>query len=260
MKKFLKITGITALILALLCGILWGILRKQNPRDTVTSYTGAKVEIEKMAFYLKGDKISGRIYRPVQDSLNKMPAVIYCHSLGKGMEDGDSFCRGAAGKGYVGFSFDFRGGSRTSSSTGLMPSEMTLSTEIQDLKAVIKGIKALRYVDKKNIFLIGEGFGGVVAAALAAEKPEICNAIILVSPDLNYSDLLSSRFPHLRDIPDTLQTDNTVVGKKFIRELRKTDTKALLHDYPKEYLIFDGLSGHAPVFRINGFIGDHIQP
>ncbi len=137
MKKFLKITGITALILALLSGILWGILRKQNPRDTVTSYTGAKVEIEKMAFYLKGDKISGRIYRPVQDSLDKMPAVIYCHSLGKGMEDGDSFCRGAAGKGYVGFSFDFRGGSRTSSSTGLMPSEMTLSTEIQDLKAPV---------------------------------------------------------------------------------------------------------------------------
>ena len=82
MKKFLKKTGIGALVLALIGGILWGILHKQNPRDTVTSYTGMKVDVEKMAFYLKNDKISGRIYRPVQDSTDRMPAVIYCPSLG----------------------------------------------------------------------------------------------------------------------------------------------------------------------------------
>ncbi|MBQ5984892.1 MAG: alpha/beta fold hydrolase [Bacteroidales bacterium] len=259
MKKFLKKTGIGALVLALIGGILWGILHKQNPRDTVTSYTGMKVDVEKMAFYLKNDKISGRIYRPVQDSTDRMPAVIYCPSLGKGMDAGDTFCKGAAGKGYVGFSFDFRGGSRSSSSTGLMPAEMTLSTEIEDLKAVIKGVKALRYVDKKNVFLIGEGFGGVVVSALAAEKPEICNSIILVSPDLNYSDLISERFPRTRDIPDTLQTENTIIGKKFIREMKRTDTKSLLHGYPKEYLIFDGQGGHAPVFTVNEFIGNHLR-
>ncbi len=259
MRKFLKRTGITALVLAILSGILWGFLRKQNPRETVTSYTGTKVDIENMTFYNRNDKIAGTIYRPVGDSVSRMPVLIYCPSIGMNRDAGASICKGAAGKGYIGYAFDFRGGSPNSASAGLSTTDMTLSSEISDLKAVIKGIRGLRHADKKNIFLVGEGFGGVVAAAIAAEKPSVCNGIILISPDLNYSDLLRERYPRKRDIPDTLLVDNTLLGKEFIRDLRDRDTKSLLHDYPKEYLFLESSSGHDPIFRINAFISEHLE-
>ncbi|MGN1442465.1 MAG: alpha/beta hydrolase, partial [Acutalibacteraceae bacterium] len=98
-----------------------------------------------------------------------------------------SYCERIAKMGFVAYSFDFCGGSTESRSDG-KPSDMTVFSEVEDLKAVLQMIKNLDFVDKQNIFLFGTSQGGLVSALTAAEFPTEIKGLLLFYPAFNIPD------------------------------------------------------------------------
>lgn len=167
MKKFLKSIGITAAVLAILGGIAYHFIHGLTPRKTITSYTGVEVEVEPMGFYRGDGKIYGRVYRPVLVDEGNRPAVIYCQSN----EHGERWCKALAGKGFLCYSFDFAGDGE--------------KARMEDLTAVLKGIRDQRHVDADRIFLLGESNGCMTASLTFFDHPKLASGLILVSPGFN---------------------------------------------------------------------------
>ena len=224
MSKKAIISIVSAILVALLGGLGWYFLKDFNPRKAVTvkgEDAKVKVEVEELGFYAKDDYISGTVYRPVTGE-KKFPVVIYCHPLATDRSAGDDLCRQFAAKGWVAFALDFRGGNKTSKSTGLETTGMSVSTQAEDIAAVVKGLKKVSYVQHGKIFLVGEGFGGY-AALLAATKNLSVKGMALVGADLHRSDESRTLYPKVKDIPTVIDKGNIVLGKGFYKESRDFD-------------------------------------
>ena len=163
--------GITAAIALIAAGVLGGCywwVKSQAPRETVKAKeTGVKVDVEELAFYDGGQKISGTVYRPSETLDEPCPAIIYCQDK----SFGDSWCRSLAGTGAVCFCFDFNGEGE--------------KARVEELETVIRGIRDLRHTDKNRVFLLGEGNGCLTAATATFAKPKLVKGLILVSPGFN---------------------------------------------------------------------------
>lgn len=164
--------GITAAIAtvaaALLGGGYWWVTSR-NPRETVKAKeTGAKVDVEELAFYGSGDsRVGGKVYRPVDMLDEKRPVVIYCQDTAYG----DSWCRSLAGMGLVAYCFDFQGDGE--------------KARTKELETVLKGIRDLRHADRDAVYLLGEANGCLTAATVAFDNAGKIKGLILVSPGFN---------------------------------------------------------------------------
>ena len=167
MKKFLKATGITAAVLAILGGIAYSLIHGMNPRETVTSYTGVEVDVEPMSFYDKEAKISGRVYRPVLEGQDPLPAIVYVQST----QYAERWCKALAGKGFLCYSFDFN----KEGEKGRM----------KDLTAVLESLARQRHVDTGRIYVLGESNGCLTAAQTFFDHPKLAKGLILISPGFN---------------------------------------------------------------------------
>ena len=164
--------GITAAIALVAAAVLGGgywYVTAHAPRETVkAAETGAKVEVEELAFYGSGDsRVAGKVYRPADMLDEKRPIVIYCQDTAYG----DSWCRSLAGMGVVAYCFDFQGDGE--------------KARTKDLETVLKGIRNLRHADKDQVFLLGEANGCLTAATVAFGNPNRIRGLILVSPGFN---------------------------------------------------------------------------
>ncbi|MGN0280810.1 MAG: alpha/beta hydrolase family protein [Prevotella sp.] len=136
-----------------------------------------------------GKRIFGIMFRK-SDSTEKVPAVVLSHSSSlthKAMLD---YARSIASEGYAAYCFDFCGGSSSSKSDG-STDDMTIFTEVEDLRAVVKTIKAESYVDADKVFLLGSSQGGLVSALLADEIPNDVAGMILFYPAFNIPEMVS---------------------------------------------------------------------
>ena len=165
----LGITAAIAVVVAALVGGGYWWVKTQSPRDTVKDKpTGVKVDVEDLSFYGKGDlKVVGKVFRPSNTLEEKLPAIIYCQDISYG----EGWCRSLAATGAVGYAFDFQTEGE--------------KNRIKELDAVLKGIKAVRYVDPDRVYLLGEGNGCVTAAAATFENAWQIKGLILVSPGFN---------------------------------------------------------------------------
>ncbi|MCR5356601.1 MAG: alpha/beta hydrolase [Lachnospiraceae bacterium] len=142
--------------------------------------------------------ISGIIYRPEGDGV--FPAVIFSHGFGATYRDiehyGDDFIQA----GIVCVFFDFCGGSPDSKSDGTML-EMTLDTEVDDLRCVMDAVKDLPYVDNGSLYLMGESMGGTVSAIAGCRFYDEVKGLILWYPAFNIPDDAERRMKKgIRDI------------------------------------------------------------
>ena len=164
--------GITAAIAAIAAALLGGgywWVKSLAPRETVKAKeTGAKVDVEELAFYGAMDSlVTGKVYRPSGILEEKLPVVIYCQDRSYG----DSWCRSLAGAGAIAYCFDFKGDGE--------------KARAKDLEAVLKGIRNLRHADPGKIYLLGEANGCLTAATVAFDNPKRIKGLILVSPGFN---------------------------------------------------------------------------
>ncbi|MCR5594920.1 MAG: alpha/beta fold hydrolase [Lachnospiraceae bacterium] len=181
-----------------------------------------------------GYKIAAKAFIPDDVAKSSFPVVIFAHGFGGNyrelMHHGDGF----AEAGIICLFFDFCGGGMKSLSDGQM-SEMTVYTEIEDLKCVIEGLKNIDCVDKNRIFLQGESMGGFVSAYVASDLPKQIKAMVLWYPAFVIPDDAKKRCE---------ADDHTVFGMQISREY---DLAA------KDIDIFDKIQGYrGPVLIIHG--------
>ena len=224
MSKKLIISIVSVIVVAVMGGLGWFFIKDFNPRKTVTldgDDAKVKVEVEELGFYEKDDFISGTVYRPVTGE-KKFPVVVYCHPIAADRKAGEDLCRTFAAKGWVVYAFDFRGGNKTSQSTGIETTGMTVATEADDIAAVLKGLRKVSYVQSGTVFLVGEGFGGY-AALYAATKGASVKGLALLGAEYNRPDESKELYPKVKDIPTIIDKGSIVLGKGFYKESRDFD-------------------------------------
>ena len=135
-----------------------------------------------------GNRIYGMMYYDTNKS-KKQPAVILSHSSSLTHEAMMGYASAIAKMGYAAYCFDFCGGSDKSKSDGATD-DMTVFTEVEDLRAVVKTVKSLGYVEPSEVYLLGSSQGGLVSALLADECPDDFAGMILFYPAFNIPELV----------------------------------------------------------------------
>ena len=249
MSKKVIISIVSAVLVALMGGLGWYFLKDFNPRKTVSvdgDGTKVKVEVEELGFYEKDSFISGTVYRPVTGE-KKFPVVVYCHPIAADRTAGEDLCRMFASKGWLAYAFDFRGGNKTSKSTSLETTGMSVATQAEDIAAVLKGLRKVHYVQNGKIFLVGEGFGGY-AVLLAAQKASV-KGIALLGADLHRSDESRQLYPKVKDIPTVVDKGSIVLGKGFYKESRDFDPLKKASKVSEPVLIVHGTSDEQAAYE-----------
>ncbi|MEM2350932.1 MAG: alpha/beta hydrolase [Thermoproteota archaeon] len=115
-----------------------------------------------------GEKISTVIHIP--DKI-PAPAIVFSHGFtGNKIEAHRLFVRGArkmSKEGFVAVRFDFRGSGESDGEF----EDMSISSEVSDLNAVLKFLVGESEILREKIGLIGLSLGGVVSILTAAQSP-----------------------------------------------------------------------------------------
>ena len=126
--------------------------------ETETSSAGTELIIP------NGEKsIYGVLYSPEGEANGTV--IIMSHGYNGSHNDWVKEGALFAGSGYTSYAYDFCGGSVNSKSSGAT-TEMTITSEKEDLLAVVDYFKSLGEFDK--IFLLGGSQGGFISSLVAA--------------------------------------------------------------------------------------------
>ena len=84
MKKLI-IALVSAILLSILGIAGLNYMKSNGPRDRVLSPSGSKIIVEEMSYYVSGEKIFGKLFKPADengnfpDSLGPLPLVLFFH-------------------------------------------------------------------------------------------------------------------------------------------------------------------------------------
>ena len=232
-KKYTLFIAICAIIVLVLSTLILS-----SCKDT------KKDENEPMSFIIEelyttnGElNIYGKIYIPTKASeTEKFPAVVLSHSANLTADSMNAYCIGFAERGYVAYAFDFCGGSSNSRSDG-STQDMTIFTEMDDLKAVINTIKNLDYVNPNKLFLFGTSQGGLVSALVANDIYDEISGLILLYPAFNIPEI-ANNFSNNSGNFGALGFSS--YGKKFISTIKDYDVYSNIANFTGDVLIIHG--------------------
>ena len=162
----------------------------ENTEDADSTQTEVEWVVDSVELWSQRDanKIYGIMYyNPVTSK--KQPAVILSHSSSLTHEAMKGYAAAIAKMGYAAYCFDFCGGSDKSKSDGATD-DMTVFTEVEDLRAVAKTVRSLEYVEPSEVYLLGSSQGGLVSALLADECPDDFAGMILFYPAFNIPEMV----------------------------------------------------------------------
>ena len=131
-----------------------------------------------------GLTIRGHVFREKEGVL---PPVILCHGFTADETTVWVYAQELAKQGYAAFCFDFCGGGIHTKSDGAT-TDMTVFTELDDLRAVMDFVKTRSDVDYAMLTLLGCSQGGVVCAMTAKKYPAEVHKLVLFYPALCIPD------------------------------------------------------------------------
>ena len=242
MKKVLM--GISVALLLAACGTTTTnqATTAQTPQTTQAPHVEVKTDgtytVKEYDFDSNGKDIYARAFVP--DVEGRVPLVIFSHGLGANVEHEEEVQKTLAKAGIAVFSFEFAGGSSSSApmSEGLT-TEMSVLTEVQNLKDAIRIASGMEYVDTQKIYLMGSSQGGLVTALTAEEVTNIAG-IFLFYPAFSLPDDIRSSFPKLDEVPETFNLLGTKIGKKYITDIYDMDPYANLDELTMPVHIYHG--------------------
>lgn len=226
----------------------------ENPGDADSTHTEVKWIVDSVELWSQRDanRIYGLMYyNPV--SSKKQPAVILSHSSSLTHEAMMGYASAIAKMGFAAYCFDFCGGSDKSKSDGTTE-DMTVFTEVEDLRAVVKTVKSLGYVEPSEVYLLGSSQGGLVSALLADECPDDFAGMILFYPAFNIPDLVKmfSGFGDWGNIGDWGNLGNwgdfgdfggmMSMSEKYINSIKDFDVWSHIGKFSKLVCIIHGTS------------------
>ena len=165
--------------------------------------------------------------------------MIFSHGYNGHKSDFDYTARYLAERGICALSYTFCGGS-TRDESGMLTTDMTLFTEIEDLQAVITYVKGLEQLDKDNIFTFGGSQGGLVTALTVDDMSEEIKGMILLYPAFCIADDWSKRFPNISDIPEEVELWGMKMGRDFFESIHGFDVFAHVGKYANSVLVMHG--------------------
>ena len=176
--------------------------------------------------------IRGLIFRPESDG--KFPTVIFSHGFGATYRDIEHYGDDFAAEGIICIFFDFCGGSPDSKSDGSML-EMSLDTEVDDLRCVMDTVKKLPFVNDGSLYLMGESMGGMVSAIAGSRFYDEVKGLILWYPAFNIPDDAKRRMK--KGIKDVM---GMRISDDFDKAAASLDPVAVQEGFDKPVLIIHG--------------------
>ena len=236
--------GISVALLLAACGTTTTnqATTAQTSQTTQAPHVEVKTDgtytVKEYDFDSNGKDIYARAFVP--DVEGRVPLVIFSHGLGANVEHEEEVQKTLAKAGIAVFSFEFAGGSSSSApmSEGLT-TEMSVLTEVQNLKDAIRIASAMEYADPQKIYLMGSSQGGLVTALTAEEVTNIAG-LFLFYPAFSLPDDIRSSFPKLDEVPETFNLLGTKIGKKYITDIYDMDPYANLDKLAMPVHIYHG--------------------
>ena len=236
--------GISVALLLAACGTTTTnqATTAQTSQTTQAPHVEVKTDgtytVKEYDFDSNGKDIYARAFVP--DVEGRVPLVIFSHGLGANVEHEEEVQKTLAKAGIAVFSFEFAGGSSSSNpmSEGLT-TEMSVLTEVQNLKDAIRIASGLEYADPQKIYLMGSSQGGLVTALTAEEVTNIAG-LFLFYPAFSLPDDIRSSFPKLEEVPETFNLLGTRIGKKYITDIYDMDPYANLDELTMPVHIYHG--------------------
>lgn len=214
----------------------------QTPQTTQAPHVEVKTDgtytVKEYDFDSNGKDIYARAFVP--DASGRVPLVIFSHGLGANAWHEEEVQKTLAKAGIAVFSLEFAGGSSSAApmSEGLT-TEMSVLTEVQNLKDAIRIASGLEYADPQKIYLMGSSQGGLVTALTAEEVTNI-QGLFLFYPAFSLPDDIRSSFPKLDEVPETFNLLGTKIGKKYITDIYDMDPYANLEKLAMPVHIYHG--------------------
>ena len=209
----------------------------ENEETTDSLQTGTELVVDSTEVWSErdGNRIFGMMYYNSTAS-EKQPAVILSHSSSLTHEAMKGYASAIAKMGFAAYCFDFCGGSDKSKSDG-KTDEMTVFTEVEDLRAVVKTVKSLDYVDSSNVCLLGSSQGGLVSALLADECPDDFAGMILFYPAFNIPEMVKmfSGFGGFGDFGGMMS-----MSEAYINSIKDFDVWSHIGKFSKPVCIIHG--------------------
>ena len=223
-----------------------GSMPPENEETTDSVQTGTELVVDSTEVWSErdGNRIFGMMYYNSASS-KKQLAVILSHSSSLTHEAMSGYALAIAKMGYAAYCFDFCGGSDKSKSDG-KTDEMTVFTEVEDLRAVVKTVKSLGYVESSEVYLLGSSQGGLVSALLADECPDDFAGMILFYPAFNIPEMVSkfSGFGDWGDFGDFGDWGDfggmMSMSEKYINSIKDFDVWSHIGKFSKPVCIIHG--------------------
>ena len=244
MKKGLMAISVAMLLAA--CGTTTNTnttnTTAQTPQTTQAPHVEVKTDgtytVKEYDFESNGKNLYARAFVP--DASGRVPLVIFSHGLGANVEHEEEVQKTLAKAGIAVFSLEFAGGSSSSApmSEGLT-TDMSVLTEVQNLKDAIRIASAMEYADPQKIYLMGSSQGGLVTALTAEEVTNI-QGLFLFYPAFSLPDDIRSSFPKLDEVPETFNLLGTKIGKIYITDIYDMDAYANLDKLTMPVHIYHG--------------------
>ena len=185
--------------------------------------------------------IRGHVYRAKE---GKLPAVVLCHGFLANDRTLRVYAQALASLGYVCYTFDFNGGGVFCRSDG-KSRDMTVFTELEDLRSVMNYVRKQPDVDSAHISLLGCSQGGLVSAMYAKRQPAAVEKLVLFYPALCIPDdaragkMMFARFDP-KKIPDTILYFPMRLGRDYAKSVLKTDVYKEIGGYEGPTLLIHG--------------------
>ncbi len=127
----------------------------------------------------KGQTLRGDLYVPEKKYKLKYPTVIVCHGLGgnKDAQNKVDLAEALFKQGFIVLRFDYSGHGKSEGDYA----DLTVTQEVNDVKAAIEALYDLPKVDKKNLGLVGHSLGGTVTIIEAATDSRIKSAVSIAA-------------------------------------------------------------------------------
>ena len=176
------------------------------------------------------------LYLP-KEHKDRLPVVILSHGYNSSYSHVLDIAQSLAEREFAAYCYDFCGGSTLSKSGG-SSADMSIETEISDLKNVISMISECSFADTERIYLYGESQGGFVSALTAAQLTDRIAGMALLYPAFCIPDNWIS------ENPEKMTEPVDFMGMKLSRKFRE--------GLP-EYDVFEAVSRFkAPVLLLHG--------
>lgn len=166
------------------------------------------------------------------------PLAVFSHGLCGSYTNASAWTEELASRGIAVYAFDFYGGSEESRSGG-STQEMSVMTEAEDLKAVLKAVRESGLFDNGKIILIGESQGGFVSAVTAAGDRELAG-MILCYPAFVIRDEMREQFSSEDDIDRVYTFNWFTAGRPYAADIWDYDVYNEIGAYDGPVLLLHG--------------------